>query len=435
MSTTLANEYGIGTARSRARRRRNPARGRAKAFIDDAYEGTFKHPFMPTDRVVSATPDGQEFIQFRLFPVSEDTVDLMTMFVNVPRKGHAGRFMDALIQKADQHDVKLVLTAKGFGSHKMSPRDLVRFYKKYGFEMKHKGDRPRASGNDMIRLPGGQSFRGAGSGVTKLTLKYNRDYDEYIVKVWRGSKWDEDASYFTDDKEDALDTMESMRHDYGLPPSKARRARNSATFSRDFRRSYDTHGLDYDPDLGTPSMRRHLREIGSKPRKNRQHWSDREWAEFAGFNPNQVKNLAGVSGHGTYPGVRVDRITGRTVHSQQEVEIDGTRKPLYLIWLKGGRKFRLVGTRSSMKELAADFAQLGEPVMLDRVDYIAPRYPVPVGVRRNKDNREMSIAFTHKVENPTELTWNGRRDPAKARFDVSVKAPSRRWVNRSGLIF
>lgn len=216
---------------------------------------------------------------------------------------------------------------------------------------------------------------------------------------------------------------------------KRTRTANPASFRRDYDSAAGAHGLEYDSSLDTPSMRRHLRKIARNPGRGRRHWSDAEWAEFAGFNPNAVESFDGTSSRGTYPGVRVDRITGVTVHSRNKVEIDGTRKPLYLIWLKGGRRFRLVGPPSSMRELARDFAQLAEPVRLTRVDYVAPRYPVPEGVRRNKTNREMSIAFTHKVENPTFVSWNGRRDAAKARFDVNVKAPSRRWVNRSGLIF
>lgn len=88
-----------------------------------------------------------------------------------------------------------------------------------------------------------------------------------------------------------------------------------------------------------------------------------------------------------------------------------------------------------MRELARDFSRLNEPVYLTKVDYVAPRYPVPEGVRRTEANRELSIAFTHAVENPTLMTWNGRLDPRHARFDIRVKGRRRRWVNRSGLIF
>lgn len=53
--------------------------------------------------------------------------------------------------------------------------------------------------------------------VTKLTLFHNKDWGEWIVKAWRGRKWDENASYFTHDKQDAIDTMKDMARRRGLP--------------------------------------------------------------------------------------------------------------------------------------------------------------------------------------------------------------------------
>jgi hypothetical protein len=213
--------------------------------------------------------------------------------------------------------------------------------------------------------------------------------------------------------------------------------RGTSSFRRDFERAAHQHGLDHDPLFARgSSLRSHLRDVSAPPGSaGRRGWAAREWNEFAGFQPNMLKSLNTAGMSGTYPGVRVDQLFGVTVESGQSVVIDGTKKSLYLCWPRGGRRFMLVGSPESMQDLARGFSRLAEQVMLTRVDYVAPRYPVAAGERRTQSNKQMSIAFTHQVENPTVIVWNGKLDATAARFDVRVKAPSRRWVNRSGLIF
>ena len=46
--------------------------------------------------------------------------------------------------------------------------------------------------------------------------KTKNDYDEYVVKAYKNGKYDEDASYYTDDWQDALDTLKMMAKREGL---------------------------------------------------------------------------------------------------------------------------------------------------------------------------------------------------------------------------
>lgn len=219
-----------------------------------------------------------------------------------------------------------------------------------------------------------------------------------------------------------------------------KRTKNPATYSRDFNRAAREHSFEHDANLrrGTPLGREIAvmrRRPGAAKLTRADNKSASEWREFAGYKPNVVQTVGATALRGSYPGVRVDRLLGQTLHSKKKIVIDARRNRLYLVWASGGRRFALAGPRSTMAELARDFARIGEPVLLQVVDYLAPRYPVPAGERRTKENRELSIAFTHKVENPTIIEWNGQRDGSRALFLVKVKGRSRRWVNRSGLIF
>lgn len=205
-------------------------------------------------------------------------------------------------------------------------------------------------------------------------------------------------------------------------------------YQSDYRRQL-AH-IRHDPGLRTASMKRHLRAIGRRPGSARSRGSARnEWVEFAGYEPNHAVKLSGVALSGELPGVRVDLIEGYGAKTRRKVKITASQTELWLVWFAGGERFALTGGPSAMRELAADFARLSEPVILTKVDYVAPRYPVPEGVKRSRANADMAVAFTHAVENPTVLTWNGQRDPKRARFDIRVKGRRKRWVNRSGLIF
>lgn len=219
-------------------------------------------------------------------------------------------------------------------------------------------------------------------------------------------------------------------------PCRRLRASNSkpGTFQSDYRRQLAR--IRHDPGLRTSSMQRHLRSVGRRPGGTRSRGTARnEWVEFAGYEPNHAVKLSGVALSGDLPGVRVDLIEGYGAKTRRKVKITASQTELWLVWFAGGERFALTGGPSAMRELAADFARLSEPVILTKVDYVAPRYPVPEGVKRTRANADMAVAFTHAVENPTVLTWNGQRDPKRARFDIRVKGRRKRWVNRSGLIF
>ena len=51
---------------------------------------------------------------------------------------------------------------------------------------------------------------------TRLTLVRNPSTDEWIVKVFVNGKYDEGKTYYTDDKQDAINTMKQMKKEMGI---------------------------------------------------------------------------------------------------------------------------------------------------------------------------------------------------------------------------
>ena len=45
----------------------------------------------------------------------------------------------------------------------------------------------------------------------KVKTVYNPDYQEYVDKLYVDGKYQPDADYFTDDKQDASDTAKAMK--------------------------------------------------------------------------------------------------------------------------------------------------------------------------------------------------------------------------------
>lgn len=247
------------------------------------------------------------------------------------------------------------------------------------------------------------------------------------------------AGWYDFDELDPCGDVEAQI-DYIERYAEGARRRGNYSASRSPRRSARgvVDDLFDDPSLSGPAMQKHLRAIkaraGSAARRS-SRGATAEWEEFAGYSPNHVEEIDGVALSGNLPGVRVDVLKGVGQKTGRAVEIDASKKALWLVWFNSGERFALTGGPSAMRELARDFARLREPVILTQVDYVALRNPVPEGVRRTKANADWAAAFTHAVENPTVLSWNGKSDPRKARFDIRVQGRRRRWVNRSGLIF
>uniref|UniRef100_A0AAU6W0R7 Uncharacterized protein n=1 Tax=Pseudomonas phage Ulina01 TaxID=3138549 RepID=A0AAU6W0R7_9CAUD len=48
----------------------------------------------------------------------------------------------------------------------------------------------------------------AGLGGDKATVKYNKEYEEWVVKFWRAGVYQKAADYHTDDRQDAHSTAE-----------------------------------------------------------------------------------------------------------------------------------------------------------------------------------------------------------------------------------
>jgi hypothetical protein len=47
-----------------------------------------------------------------------------------------------------------------------------------------------------------------------LRMKFNRNWNEWIIAVYINGKYNEMQSYYTDDKEDAIGTMFQMKKQY-----------------------------------------------------------------------------------------------------------------------------------------------------------------------------------------------------------------------------
>jgi hypothetical protein len=47
----------------------------------------------------------------------------------------------------------------------------------------------------------------------KIKLHYDRDWQEYQVRVFINGVYSEDKTYFTDDKQDAIDTKKAMENE------------------------------------------------------------------------------------------------------------------------------------------------------------------------------------------------------------------------------
>ena len=54
----------------------------------------------------------------------------------------------------------------------------------------------------------------------KFVVKRKVETDEWLVKVYIDGKYDEDATYYTDDKEDAINTMAYMKKTFHFPKTK-----------------------------------------------------------------------------------------------------------------------------------------------------------------------------------------------------------------------
>jgi hypothetical protein len=47
-------------------------------------------------------------------------------------------------------------------------------------------------------------------GNVRFLYHYDTEFDEHSIKVYVNGKYQEDRTYYTDDKQDALDTMQFM---------------------------------------------------------------------------------------------------------------------------------------------------------------------------------------------------------------------------------
>ena len=213
---------------------------------------------------------------------------------------------------------------------------------------------------------------------------------------------------------------------------RVQRLASDAVFSLDFQRAVKRQRL------GSHRLKGALGRLGRHPshldKRRTTGTTRRGWKEFAGTTPNMVARFKGSPVSGSFNGVLIDEIHGTLVHSGQKVVIKPPKNaPLYLIWTAGGRSFEVVGPTNAITSLAKGMGRAGQPIRLTKLNYLAPTYPSPAGVRRT-GKEKMYVAYTHSIKYKAYMTWN-QKSGSSARFPVIVRgAKGKSLVNRSGIL-
>lgn len=116
----------------------------AEAFLRDLFDASYPNPLNPRERVLASIAVAVEVSPLR------GGVHLDEVRALCPGKGEGTKAMRFLTDLADKHGVSLTLFPMPFGNEKMYTDDLVRFYRKHGFQFESEqwdGD------FDMIRFP------------------------------------------------------------------------------------------------------------------------------------------------------------------------------------------------------------------------------------------------------------------------------------------
>ena len=216
------------------------------------------------------------------------------------------------------------------------------------------------------------------------------------------------------------------------------RKRSVKHLARDARFEMDFADAFKRQNLGRSRHQKKLRSMKRHPShldKRRTTPSTRRgWKEFAGYPPNTVATIGKSPVKGSFNGVLIDEIHGKLAHSGRSVTIKPPKgAPLYFIWTAGGRSFEIVGPVKSVTSLAKGMARGGEPILITRLNYLAPTYAVPAGTRRT-GKETMYVAYTHKMKHKAYISWN-ELSGSKARFPIITKGTrGKSMVNRSGII-
>lgn len=227
----------------------------------------------------------------------------------------------------------------------------------------------------------------------------------------------------------ALRDYSNRKHRRGR--NRVKRLALDTRFEMDFRRAYKTQGISRSRQRKrVRGLRRHPSHLD---KRQTSYGTRRGWKEFAGYPPNTVNKFKSSPVKGTFNGVLIDEIHGYGSNSGRRIVIKPPRNaPLHLIWGSGGRSFEVVGPSNSITSLAKGMARAGEPIRITKINYFAPTYPSPAGVRRTGRER-MSIAYTHPVKHRAFLTWN-QKSGSRARFPIITRGTrGKSLVNRSGI--
>lgn len=212
----------------------------------------------------------------------------------------------------------------------------------------------------------------------------------------------------------------------------ARVLSRDARFELDFKKAFKSQRLSRSRHKSR--LKRMSRHPSHLDKRHTTGSTRRGWKEFAGTAPNTVAKMSKSPVKGTFNGVLVDEIHGKLAHSGRTVTIKPPKNaPLYFIWSAGGRTFEIVGPTRSITSLAKGMAQGDEPILITRLNYLAPTYPAPAGTRRT-GKEQMYVAYTHAMKHKAFITWN-EKSGSSARFPIITKGTrGKSMVNRSGII-
>jgi GNAT superfamily N-acetyltransferase len=126
-----------------------------EAFIRDVFDASHPLPFQNDYRTQRVLAHIEAVVE--VLP-EHGGIKIETLRALSRRKGEGTKAMRFLTDLADKHGVELYLYAKPFGDEKMPLDDLVRFYRRFGFDESEENrsdedDADEDEGIVMVRYP------------------------------------------------------------------------------------------------------------------------------------------------------------------------------------------------------------------------------------------------------------------------------------------
>ena len=129
-------------------------------------------------------------------------------FLNMDLNTGRGAYLDVVYENKDSHLQKRCLMIPQASSW----NEIITAFNNWKNALRNTNDsKIKDDFDELIK----NSVNDADKYVYKLAKKKN-DYDEYTVRAYKNGKYDEAATYYTDDWQDALDTLKMMAKKEGL---------------------------------------------------------------------------------------------------------------------------------------------------------------------------------------------------------------------------